>query len=155
MDETDPLGGDVPEADRVRAVSIATVIRVATDWSTSDPGMAATLRMIQAMPDTEPERHDAEAFLHMTMARAAWRHADRLREQQRTNERRTERLAAGRANDGRRVVVHGTCPACDAVVRVNMDGMLRAHVAGTGGGWRSTNGRDGKRCEGSGHPPVA
>lgn len=53
--------------------------RVDAHFDSPDPVMKVLLRSIQEIPDTEPERHDAEGFLHMTLAKASWRHADQLR----------------------------------------------------------------------------
>lgn len=155
MDEVDPLDGDVPEADHVRAVATTVVIRLLTEWSTDDPGLAATLRAIQALPEHEPERHDAEAFLHMIQARAAWRKADELRAHAESNRRRTERIAAGRANDGRRVVRHGTCQMCDTRVRLRVDGTVRVHDVGSGAAQSRAVAGAANRCAGAGLPPKA
>jgi uncharacterized SAM-dependent methyltransferase len=152
VDEVDPLDGDVPEAQRVAGRAIPVAIRLLTEWSTDDPGLAESLRQISAMPEYEPERHEAEAFLHMIQARAAWRKADELRALERGRTKREQRLAAGRAADGRRRVVKAVCPSdgCGALVRLRVDGMLREHDPGSGAA-RFGN-RDG-RCAGSGHPP--
>ena len=53
--------------------------RLTTEWSTDDPQVAEALKTIMATPPYSPERHEAEAGLHMLQARWAWREADRLR----------------------------------------------------------------------------
>jgi len=124
-------------------------VRVLTDWSTADPDMARTLAMIQEMPDSTPERHEAEAFLHMTMARAAWRRADELRRNERY--RRQPRVAG--PEDGRRRAVKGTCVACNTKVRLRLDGTCWKHDAGSGAARTRAYGPREPRCEGSGMAP--
>lgn len=61
--------------------------RLITEWSTSDPGLAEMLTMVNAVPEYDPARHELEAMLHIEQARLAWREADRLRELQKRRRR--------------------------------------------------------------------
>lgn len=145
MDEVDPLAApltlDAPEA--------GGPWRMVTTWWASDARVADALRFIQSIPETDPERHEAEAGLHMLQARWAWRRADELRRHERY--RRTPRVAG--PDDGRRHVVRGACPTCGALVRVNLDGRVRVHDPGSGAAKSAIH--EGKRCGGSGLAPVA
>lgn len=153
MDEADPLGGDVPAQEERAdlAERVGGVIRVFTDWSTSDPGLAHTLTLIQQMPRHSPERHEAEAFLHMTLARAAWREADRLRTAE--QRRRTPRVAG--PDDGRRQVRKGACTMCQALVRLRVDGTVRVHDVGSGAAQSRSIAGAANRCVGAGLPPSS
>lgn len=126
--------------------------RIHVDLSTRDPVLQRAFDMVREMGADSPEHHECWAFIYLTLARTSWRDADRLRDAQRARTRREERLTADRARDGRRTTTKGTCPApdCGALVRLRLDGTLRAHVHGTAGGWQSTR-HD--RCPGSGQPP--
>lgn len=135
MDEVDPLGGDVPEADRPRKA----------------PSVDDLLAQIDALGYGTPEYFDCMGFLFTVLARSQWRRAD----QARADVRRRERLAAGRAADGRRVVRHGTCPMCQATVRLRMDGTVRVHDTGSGAAQSRAIYGAGNRCAGAGLPPVA
>lgn len=64
---------DAPPEREPRAVTIT------ADFSTEDPRLAVLLRAVQALPEDAPERHEAEAHLHLELARVAWRRADALR----------------------------------------------------------------------------
>lgn len=133
MDEVDPLAVVTEAAQR------------------EAPSLTSLVAQINALGYGTPEYFDCMAFLFITLARSQWRRAD----QARASVRRTERIATDRARDGRRHVVHAICSVCSTKVRLNLDGRVRAHVTGSAGGWRSTNGRDGARCDGSGRPPAA
>ena len=54
--------------------------QLVVEFSTADQRMAAVLSSIAALPEWSPQRHEMEAHLHMTLARAAWHTADRLRD---------------------------------------------------------------------------
>lgn len=142
MDESDPLATVDLTDEQVRGP-----IRLLTEWSTGDAQLAETLRMIAAMPVHTPERHEAEAFLHMTQARAAWREADRLRTAERR--RKTPRVAG--PDDGRRQVRKGKCVMCDALVRLRADGTVRVHDVGSGAAATRSGPVD--RCVGAGLAP--
>jgi len=53
------------------------VTAIEVTFDSKDPVMTVLLRLISEM--SEPERSEAEAHLHMTLARVCWRRADRYR----------------------------------------------------------------------------
>jgi hypothetical protein len=150
MDETDPLVLLVPEEE----AGSGGPWRMVTTWWASDAKVADALRFIQSIPEHTPERHEAEAGLHMLQARWAWRRADELRRAERY--RRTPRHAG--PDDGRRKVTRGTCPACGVMVRLRLDGGVRAHDRGSGAARTPSqdalHGAQRSRCEGSGRSPA-
>lgn len=123
--------------------------RLTTEWSTDDPQVAEALRLLNAMPTWSPEYHEALAGLHILQARWEWREADRLARADRY--RRTPRVAG--PDDGRRQVRHGTCPMCQARVRLRVDGTVRVHDVGSGAAVSLSTGRQ-DRCVGAGLPPT-
>lgn len=72
--------------------------RLVTEWSTDDPKLAETLRLIQQTPDHTSEREELEAALHTFQARLCWQRAERYRQREREqaarDRRRAERQAA-------------------------------------------------------------
>lgn len=63
-----------------------------------DSQLADTIRWLNTLSPFDEVRLECEAFLYMTIARAAWRDADRARELRR---KREERRAAGGARQAR------------------------------------------------------
>lgn len=152
MDEVDPLAAMTEAMTRQDGGGRW---RMVTTWWASDPKVAEGLVWINSLPQSEPLRHEAEAAIHMLQARWAWAEADRLRRAER--HRRAPRVAG--PTDGRRQVTKGTCPSCGVLVRLRLDGGLRAHDHGSGAA--RTPSQDAlpdsqrTRCDGSGRSPVA
>lgn len=114
-------------------------IRLVTEWSTDDPELAETLRMIAAEPEWSVTRLEMEAGLHMMQARFAWRRADQIRERQNESDRRAARKPRG----------EGVCPVCGTTVALVSDGTLRMHDTGSRGRGSFTT-----PCTGSHNAPA-
>jgi hypothetical protein len=155
VDEVDPLAVLAADPHGLTGLTPGTTWRLVTTWWASDPTVAKSLAWVNSLPQSEPLRHEAEAGIHMLQARWAWAEADRLRRAERY--RRTPRVAG--PDDGRRQVTMGTCPSCGALVRLRLDGGLRAHDRGSGAARTPSQdalpAADKTRCEGSGRSPVA
>lgn len=64
----------------------------------TDPELRDHLRWLGELPDYEPDKHECMAHLHMTLARASWRRAERLRASKRDHDKRSA-AAQKRRND--------------------------------------------------------
>lgn len=54
-------------------------VKLITEWSTDHPGLAAQLKRVDELPETDPDRHELLAVLHLAQARLEFQHAERLR----------------------------------------------------------------------------
>lgn len=72
-------------------------VRLITEWSTSDPTLAKSLKEINAIPEYSALRLEMEAALHQWQANWCLQHAAVLRHDHAMNESRKARAAATRA----------------------------------------------------------